>query len=297
MPMNYDHYRVFLAVAKLGSLTKAAEELYTSQPAITRTIKNLESDLGVKLFSRSKKGVALTREGELLYSHVSAAFSLLNKAESEIASSLTLQSGSITFGATVTALDECLFSLIEGFKDLYPGVKYKIASKSSDNTVAMLRAGEIDLAFITTPYKKVDDVIEKVLKEFDNIFICGPGFQELMSGTHHIKDLAKYPLVYLSSAMQLRQYCDETFRSHGVSVTPTIELDSASTILPMVEKNLGIGIVPRSLASEALKAGRVYQIKTIEPLPEREVIMLKSAVYPETAPVKRFYEFARKYQF
>ncbi|MBQ9458032.1 MAG: LysR family transcriptional regulator [Bacilli bacterium] len=290
--MNYDYYRVFHAVAKRGSLTRAAEELYTSQPAITRTIKNLESELGVKLFTRSKKGVTLTKEGELLYSHVSAAYAMISKAESELSSSLTLQSGSITLGATITALDECLFDLLEKFKAAHPSLKFKIVSRSSDATIAMLRSGEVDLAFVTTPYKKVDDVIEKKLKSFDNIFICGAGYPELLKGIHSLSELATYPLVYLSTVMQLRQYCDETFAAHGISVTPSIELDSASTVLPMVEKNLGIGIVPRSIAAEAIKLGHVHEIKTKEPLPKRDVVLLKSAVYPETAPVRRFAEFA-----
>ena len=65
--MNYDYYRVFLAVGKRGSFTRAAEELYTSQPAVTRTIKNLESELGVRLFVRGKKGVEFTPEGTVLF--------------------------------------------------------------------------------------------------------------------------------------------------------------------------------------------------------------------------------------
>ena len=65
--MNAEYYRVFLTVGRVRSITRAAEELFTSQPAITRTIKNLENELGTKLFIRSKRGVELTREGQILY--------------------------------------------------------------------------------------------------------------------------------------------------------------------------------------------------------------------------------------
>lgn len=287
--MNYDYYRVFLAVGKHRSLTRAAEELYTSQPAVTRTIKNLETELGVKLFVRSKKGVEFTAEGQRLYENVQAAFALLGKAEEEISASLSLQAGSVSLGATVTALDEFLFDFLEAFRERYPGVKFRISTQSSDQTIGKLREGKIDIAFVTTPYRQSEDLKAVTIGRFENIVIAGAGYPELRKGKHDIASLSKYPLVYLSSAMQLREYCDDIFRSHGVSVTPSIELDSASTIAPMVAKNFGIGIVPRSLVRDALTKGEVFEVKTSEPLPEREVVMLKSLSYPETAPAKAVY--------
>ena len=88
--MNAEYYRVFLTVGRVRSITRAAEELFTSQPAITRTIKNLENELGTKLFIRSKRGVELTREGQILYEHVEMAFTMLEKGEREIASATSL---------------------------------------------------------------------------------------------------------------------------------------------------------------------------------------------------------------
>lgn len=293
--MNYDYYRVFLSVGKHHSFTRAAEELYTSQPAVTRTIKNLETELGVKLFVRSKKGVEFTLEGERLYEGASAAFALLNKTEEELSASLSLQAGSVALGATITALDEFLFDFLESFRKDYPGIKIRISTHSSDQTIAKLRQGKIDIAFVTTPYRYSEDLIAFTISSFENIVIAGHGYPELRKGKHDIASLSKYPLVYLSSAMQLREYCDDIFRAHGVSVTPSIELDSASTIAPMVAKNFGIGIVPKSLVRDALEKDEVFEVQTIEPLPSREVVMLKSASYPETAPAKAFFLSAKEH--
>ncbi len=291
--MNYDYYRVFLAVGKRGSFTRAAEELYTSQPAVTRTIKNLESDLGVRLFVRGKKGVEFTPEGKRLYDSVFTAFSLLEKAESEVGESASLEKGTIALGSTITALDEFLLDFIESFRQEHPGIKFKICTQSSDLTIAKLRQGLIDIAFVTTPFHEGDGLSSVILKDFENIVIAGKGYPELRNGVHSIPELAKYPFVYLSSAMQLREYTDALFLKHGVNVAPLVELDSASTIAPMVAKNLGIGIVPKSLVRTALSKGHVFEVAMDEPLPKRSVAMLRSKAFPASLAARRFFEEAK----
>ena len=111
--MDFDHYRVFYYVGKYKSVTLAAQELFTSQPAVTRTIKTLEHELSCRLFIRSKKGMELTHDGEVLFEYVSASFNQLEKGESEIRRNTSTKEGNITIGATVTALDEFLFSFIK----------------------------------------------------------------------------------------------------------------------------------------------------------------------------------------
>ena len=292
--MNYDYYRVFLAVGKRGSFTRAAEELYTSQPAVTRTIKNLESELGIRLFVRGKKGVEFTPEGKRLYDSVNAAFQLLEKAEGEVADSASLEKGTIALGSTITALDEFLLDFIESFRLEHPGIKFKICTQSSDLTIAKLRQGLIDIGFVTTPFHEGEGLSSVILKDFDNIVIAGNGYPELKAGVHSIPELAKYPFVYLSSAMQLREYTDVIFSRHGIQISPLVELDSASTIAPMVAKNLGIGIVPKSLVRSALAKGSVFQVALDEPLPRRSVAMLRSLAFPASYAAKRFFEKAKE---
>ena len=291
--MNYDYYRVFLVVARCRSLTRAAEELYTSQPALTRTIKTLEAQLGTKLFSRSKKGVTLTPEGETLYEHVEAAFTLLKKGEKEVSASTSLEKGSISIGTTITALDEFLFDFVETFRASHPGIRLKINTQSSDKTIAALRQGSVDVAFVTTPYREFADVKGVVLKEFDNIAICGSKFAELHEGVHTLKELSQYPFVYLSTAMQLREYTDAVFASEHAKIQPLIELDSAAMIPPMVEKNLGISIVPRSLAQKYLDQGTVYEIKLAKKLPTRDVVMAESTAFPSSMANRAFIKEAK----
>ena len=293
--MNTDYYRVFLVVARLRSLTRAAEELFTSQPAITRTIKNLENELGTKLFSRSKKGVELTREGEILFDHVESAFNLLEKGEREIASSTSLSKGSISIGTTITALDEFLFDFIEEFRRHYPGIRLKLNTQSSDKTISSLRQGSVDIAFVTTPFKQYPDLKQTKLKSFENIVICGSEFKELQKGTFSLSELSHYPFVYLSAAMQLREYTDEVFAKEGAKVEPLIELDGASMIMPMVEKNLGISIVPKSLVKGGLERGSIFEVKLNKPLPKRDVMMVESTSFPASSALREFLAKAKEH--
>lgn len=104
MYISYDYYRIFYYVAKYSSFTKAATVLRNNQPNMTRAIKNLESELGCKLFVRSNRNVTLTPEGEKLYEHVSVAFHHIESAENELQLDKNLQGGSISIGATEVAL-------------------------------------------------------------------------------------------------------------------------------------------------------------------------------------------------
>ena len=286
--MKYDRYFVFYAVAKHRSFTAAAKALYTSQPAITRTIKNLEDDLGCRLFSRGKKGVELTPEGVALYRHVELAVNHIAQAEEEISASLSLDSGTISIAATATALNDCLYAEMDEFHRLYPKVRFRISTQSSDETIAKLRAGACDFAFVSTPYRHYEGLKAKTIKTFENVLIAGNEFAYLKKGKHTLAELASLPFISLGSNMQLRSYIDELFGSEGVYVTPAIELDSANTIVPMVVKNFGISILPKSFALPALEEGSIFIVPLVKPLPKRDIVMLTDPSSPFSIADKRF---------
>ena len=286
--MIYEYYNTFLYVAKYKSATRAAKELYTSQPAVTRTIKLLETELGCSLFVRSKNGMELTKEGETLYQYVSNAFSTIAKGEELVSQSISIHGGEIAIGTTITALDEFLFEYLEGFHKLYPKIKYRISTQSSDQTVQKLKSGLIDIAFITTPYKASSDLTVKKIKDFDNVIIGGKKFEYLKGKKLKLEDLKEIPFIHLSKEMQLREYTDEILLKHNMEVETTIEVDSAHMIIPMVKNNLGIGIIPLSLAKDAIDNGSVFVFDLKEPLPKREVVVLINKSYPQSTLVREF---------
>ena len=286
--MNYGYYNTFLYVAKFKSISKAAKELYTSQPAVTRVIKLIEKELGCSLFVRSKYGVELTKEGEILYEYVNSAFITLTKGEEMVSKAGSLTEGDILIGSTITALDEFLFEYLKVFHKKYPNVKYRIFTQSSNQTIQKLNSGLIDVAFVTTPFDGNPNLIKYELNDFENIIIAGDKFKNILKKNINLKELEDTPFVLLPRHMQLREYTDKLFEENGMHVDPTIEVDSAHMVAPMVENNFGIGIVPKSLVKKELEENRVFEVKLDKPLPNRKVIALVNKDFPIKTATKTF---------
>ena len=239
--MDFDYYRTFYYVGKYKSVTLAAKELFTSQPAVTRTIKKLEYELGCRLFVRSKKGMELTHEGEILFDYVSASFNQLEKGEAEIRKNTSVAEGRVAIGATVTALDEFLFGFLDEYHSINPNIKFKIYTQSTDATIEKVRSGLIDVALITSPCTIYPDVEYVKIKSFENVIVGGLKFAYLNDNAPiDISDIKDIPFVAMSSHTQLRQYVDEIFLNNNVAVSPQIEVDSADMVIPFVKNGFGL---------------------------------------------------------
>ena len=123
MVQNLEYYKVFYHVARCGSLTLAAQELSISQPAVSQSVKLLETSVGVKLFVRSAKGVKLTKEGELLYSYVAGGYEQIEMGEKKLKQMMDLELGEIRIGASDMTLRFYLLPYLERFHELCPGHK------------------------------------------------------------------------------------------------------------------------------------------------------------------------------
>ena len=156
--MNYEYLKVFYTVCEEKSLTNASKKLYTSQPAISRVISNIESELKVKLFYRTKKGVELTSDGKKFYDLLLEPLKALEKVENDIASFNSMNEGIIKIGATATSLHCYIMDFLESIKKKYPIVHFSLSTGSTQNLLDNLKKGDIDIAFITTPFEETNDV-------------------------------------------------------------------------------------------------------------------------------------------
>ncbi len=150
MNVNFEYYKIFYYVAKYGSFTKAARALGSTQPNVTRAMNCLEQQLHNTLFIRTNRGIQLTPEGEQLYTHVSVAMAQLFIAEEELSDSASLTHGSVTIGATETALNIFLLCKLKAFRTAYPGIRLKIYNYSSPQAIAAVKSGKIDFAVLST---------------------------------------------------------------------------------------------------------------------------------------------------
>ena len=270
MDTNFEHYKVFYYVAKYGNLTKAAAVLKTSQPAVTRTIHNLENILGCRLFIRSKSGMKLTPEGNIFYEYIAAGCAQFFKGENNLSNLISLENGTIYISATETALHCYLFQAMEEFNSLYPNVRFKILNNSTTESVNAVKEGKVDLAFVSANLQVAKPLRMKILRKYRDILIAGMRFEELKAGKEELslKELVSYPWISLTAETITRRFLNEYFEKNGLTFAPDMELATTDMILPAVRHNLGLGFIPAEFADAELKSGQVFEIKVKEKLPD-----------------------------
>ena len=269
MDHSIEEYRIFYTAASSQSITAAARQLFLSQPTVSRGILNLERKLGCALFVRSKKGVALTPEGEILYSHAARAFRHLEKAEEELENLRSFREGSLRVGASETTLHHYLLPRMSAFKAKHPGIRLKLSNGSTPAAITALQAGFLDIAVVVSPIE--EGFITVPLAGLADIFLAGDRFSFLQGRRMALRELAGYPLVCLEAGTSTRAFLEDAFQQDGVALEPDIELPTTDLIVPMVAYNFGIGFAPEPFAAEALASGRVFPIKLETPLPRRQI--------------------------
>ena len=194
--IDLNMYKTFYAVATSGSFLKASELLYVSQPAISMSIKKLEEQLDVKLFKRNNKGIQLTEHGKQLLFYVETMFNTINTAEKRLKEDKNLNNGEVRIGVPTHIGIFLVNDLIEGFKELYPGVKFHIENRSTQEMVNMLTKREIDIIIDSAPISTTLEDMEIInLMEFENCFVANKKYEKLSKETLSFSELNKYQLL------------------------------------------------------------------------------------------------------
>lgn len=280
MPVRYEDYRIFYYAAHCRSFTRAAALLGSNQPNVTRCMSRLERELGCTLFVRSRRGIALTPEGETLFSHVAAAQEQLQLAEETLAQSSALQGGVVSVSASETALNLFLLSRLKAFHTAYPHIRLRLSNHSTPQALAALQDGTADLAVVTTPTHAEKPLRETLLMPFAEILVGGPDFAPLARRPLSFAALAEQPLVCLGRDTMTYAFYSELFARHGLVLHPDTEAATADQLLPLIRCGLGLGFVPEGFAREALARGEVVQIPLAEPIPLRRISLLRDGRRP-----------------
>ena len=274
--VNLDLYKVFYTVAKCGSLTRAAEELYISQPAVSRSIKQLETQLGVSLFTRTHRGMQLSANGgKIIFEEVERALKLLSDAQNRISEMKTSATGTIRIGASDTIFEYFLADKIVEFNERFPAVKIELLADVTPQTIEKLKADKCDVAFVNLP---IDNDPELKLygncMRLNDIFVTSEKYAELTASEVGVESLKKYPLILMEQNTVSRRSLDNFLSSIGVNLEPSIEVGSWDLMKRLVSRGMGIGVIPRQYVENALRDGSLLEIKADIALPVRSVGML-----------------------
>ena len=258
--------------------------LGSGQPNVTRAMNCLEQQTHCTLFIRTNRGVQLTPEGEMLFTHVEAAISQIQTAETELNAHSGLEHGSISIGVSETALNIYLLDILKPFHMKHPGIRLKIYNHSTPQAIRSVKNGEVDFAVVSTPTNVDTPLKELHLRPFREILVGGKTFTALGSQELTLAELKKLSVdLPRKRNYDLEFFIIKLFLSHGLELIPDTEAATTDQILPLVKAELGLAFLPEPMAKEALQQREIVQIHLRETIPERQICMVYDRKRPLSA--------------
>lgn len=266
--MNLNQLEGFLGVVREGSLTKAAERLYLTQPALSLQIKALEEELGQTLFERDGKQLRLTNAGRILQERAKQILDLVAQTRQDVTGLKELQRGQLTIGANETTSLYILPPVIQAFCERFPGVEIHLTLRQSTEVVRLVAEGEVDFGIATLPV--LDPHVEtRTLCWREDVAICGNGHLLIEQENVQLADLAAHTLLLLEQGSTGRLHLERLLAEQGLTPKMTMNVGSIELIKRLAEINLGVAIVPGIAIQEELKAKRLraFRLNWLEPRP------------------------------
>ena len=230
----------FYHVARVRSVSKAARTLELGQPTVTTHLRKLEDEFGITLFDRIKRPIQLTSEGVTLLELVMPVVTSVDALKTQM--DYTERRGSFVVGAYPDLVTHHLPNGIQLFRGEYPDVRIRLLARSYTHLIQLVRSGEIDLAFCSSP--PVDDgALEfKDLFKYNTVLLTPPGHELLHRHPIKLEDIAAWPLILTAPESQLRQRVEQAFKNEGLAPDVVLALDDTVSMKRYVEIGMGIAI-------------------------------------------------------
>lgn len=294
--VNLELYKVFYTVAKCKSLTKAAEELFITQPAVSQAIKQLETQLGMPLFTRTRTGVELSAQGgALVFPDVERALNVLSGVEDKLSELKDSAKGTLRIGASDAIFRYFLLDVIAEYHRLYPMVKLELITDFTPKTIENLKIDRCDVGFLTLPIEEDRGIIlTDALTQLNDVFVAGEKYARLKKSKLNLFDLQEYPLILLQERTIARDLFDRFVRKLNLKLRPAIEVDDFELMKRLVAEGMGIGCLPREFLKDELKSGALFLLDTTPTLPSRSIGTAVSKTYGTSFALKTFLNMVKK---
>lgn len=253
MAMNFNHLAIFLAVAEEGNLTRAAERLHISQPAVSKQLRELEKSLGLALFHRLSKGVRLTEGGEVLLVYARQIFALETEAGRALNELRNLERGQLSVGASTTIGVYLLPEICARFRAMFPGIEMQLEIANAAQIQARLLNNELDLA-LSEGFIFSQEIQTEVLGHDEIIGIASPG-SALLDEKLTIARLLREPILWRESGSGTRAVVESALRDRGFTSPARVSLGSTEAIKRAVMAGNGIAFVSRLTVEKELQNG------------------------------------------
>lgn len=233
--------RAFLALAELANFTRAAAACHLSQPAFSAQIRALEAQIGVRLFDRNTRHVALTAEGEEFERSARRVLEEIEHALAGLRERAARARGRASIALLPSLAAGWLPQVLAGFRARYPGIDVEVADVLSEPCIERVRRGEADFALAATRGQSPELKAEPFCAD-EFLLICRRDHALARLRRPRPRDVAAYPFVHLSRTSSVRQYIDAA--THPATFAPLLEVEQLATVAGMVKAGLGVTIVP-----------------------------------------------------
>jgi DNA-binding transcriptional LysR family regulator len=267
----------FLEVARRQNLSRAAEALFVSQPTLTARLQSLEAALGEQLFVRTRRGMRLTEAGDAFLPYAEHAVAALADGRERLSELRRGEAGRLVLGAPPTVSTYTLPALLARFSAAHPGVRLAIKTGTSEEILDMVLHDQVQLGIIRA---LANQEIETIPLFTDTlVLIAGPGHRLARSSPGRqarMADLAGEVLVLFGRSSSFLEFTTATFRQAGVLPGSVLELDNIEAAKKMVERGLGVSLVPSSTVAGELAAGTLARIELVDAaLARREIVAVR----------------------
>lgn len=280
MNINYEAYKIFYTVAKNKSISAAADILCISQPAVSWQIKNLEEQLDMTLFIRTKKGVSLTDEGKVFFDYIEKGIESFTNGENTLTNLKNLDYGNIRIGASATVAKHVLMPYLEVFHKKYPNIDINIENNLTEKLLTDLRNGNLDMLVLNMPMKEYKDLSITPVMDVHDIFVTNKDYYDKIKGKINLEDLNNYPLLFQKKPSNTREYLDNYLSDNNVKLLPKMEIVSYNLIMDFLKIGFGIGYATKEFIKDELDKKELYELDVVPKVPKRYIgiITLKNTI-------------------
>jgi DNA-binding transcriptional LysR family regulator len=273
--MELMQLEMFVAVAEGGSILKASERVFRTQPAVSIAIKKLENEINAKLFDRSRRyEFRLTEVGEVFYGYATRLLSLRSEAMSAVAELAEVRTGRLRVGANESISINLLPKLTQAFLGLYPGVQIEVQCDRSERLLRELKDRRLDLALLSF-VPDDDDLDSQFMMQDELVLIASPLHRLAGHGRVQIADLAQESVIVMDSASVWHKKLVDTFMRSKAPLNLTVDNAPIETAKRMVVLGLGVGFVPRMCIMEETARGELVTIEVEGLREERSLCLVK----------------------
>lgn len=278
--MELKQLRYFLGVCEAGSLLKASTRLHIAQPALGQQIASLEDELGVKLFARSTRGMALTPEGRTFAEHAKVVLTDADRAKASVRSAATDPQGQVVLGLPTTVALAATVPIVQACRERYPRIQLQVIEAYSGFLREWLQMGRLDLALLFGD-ESDPDLLKRVLLEEPLALVAPPGASALPK-TLRLRHLQNMELVLPGREHGLRRIIDEACAQQGIALNVVAEIDSLTSVKKAVAAGVGHTILSQSSVMEEVASGQLQAITIDESSMRRRVVCATRITRPTT---------------